>query len=266
MISLIDSHPGNEDANEDGNQEGRKLVLPLPDDLCKSRESFPASTPRDFQNARGTPLVVIKQTYKKVLWIKGNIKFMISPCFLYTDLYKISVPDFNTGALISRKSSHEFYFNTLIDKNAILLYFFQIKVYWTGSPFCLDNGKLTFNHFNGGLLLGVTQVSLWHVLWHSVLLSVRHVLVSNLQDTCPQHPAANLPHYSTTYCPIQRQSTWEWPLPPTRLTFPAERALLQTLHSLLNEKKVSHFLPATSILLPLEPMLNSPFWVWGMIC
>ena len=35
--------------------------------------------------------------------------------------------------------------------------------------------------------------------------------------------------------PLLRQSTKEWPLPPTRLTFPIERALPQTLLSLFWE-------------------------------
>ena len=82
-------------------------------------------------------------------------------------------------------------------------------------------------------LLRVTQMSLWLVFWYRVLLNVKNVVVSHLQDTCPPLSATRLLHCSATYCP--RQSTKEWPLPPTRLTFPVERALPQTLLSLFWE-------------------------------
>ena len=59
--------------------------------------------------------------------------------------------DFNTGSLISESSSHEFYSSLVINKNTTLLYFFQIRINWTGSLVCLDNEKLTFNYLTGVL-------------------------------------------------------------------------------------------------------------------
>lgn len=76
VITLIPSHPGNKQALI--NMRARKnLIPPLPDDLCKPRESFPTSTPRDFQNARSTPPVVRKQTYKE----DSESKEILSICY-----------------------------------------------------------------------------------------------------------------------------------------------------------------------------------------
>lgn len=139
---------------------------------------------------------------------------------------------FDTGALISADSSQEFYTNTLIYQNAILLYFFQIRTNWTGSPFCLSGKKLSFNHFERGLpLLRILQGSGLYGIFTEILFLWAWGRCWSPSSREPALTSCFLPspllHY---HLPLLETISWGngHPHPqdlPTDLPFPAEWAL-----------------------------------------